>query len=200
MAIYRPVSFLSRGPSVAPSPRRAHRLDELRPVIPRRVGLHRSPLPLHRLFQNEVRRSWRSRISRQKIKSRARSQKQRLAQQHRVKVKQSRLRPISMAGFEVTTYGRFCGDRRGNLPFDNEEMPRTGRNDRDGGSDCSRRRVPGVCCMPYVVKRSLRSGNDHGAQGLRTTSPFRANVRSPIVRCVGPHRNDMSAVNKKFND
>src|SRR5215472_8795734 len=36
-----------------------------------------------------------------------------LAQKHRVTIKQSRLRPISMAGFEVTTYGRFSGDHRG---------------------------------------------------------------------------------------
>src|SRR5215472_9052232 len=38
-----------------------------------------------------------------------------LAQKHRVTIKQSRLRPISMAGFEVTTYGRFSGDHRGSL-------------------------------------------------------------------------------------
>ena len=29
------------------------------------------------------------------------------------RVKQPCLGPISMAGFEVTTYGRFCGDHRG---------------------------------------------------------------------------------------
>lgn len=48
-AIYRPVGFSAGdGLLLAPSPA-AHRLDESQPTIPRRVGLHRSPLPLHRL-------------------------------------------------------------------------------------------------------------------------------------------------------
>ena len=47
-SIVRCVDGRGQGAKQAPaSPSPSHRLDESQPVIPRRVGLHQSPLPLH---------------------------------------------------------------------------------------------------------------------------------------------------------